>query len=504
MWKLAIVLILGIFQVACGSGSRVNIGSGNNSSASSIEKLTPQSFLNRKITLEYTQVLPTGGTWISSTDKTTLHFGGTQFTVRAEDGLTLPTVYGYRFTSNESRVWITSINGQDVYNFELKFNTQNSGTFNETYTDFGGTLAFYREGNFILNEETFGFLPPSIINTNFHLDFETATSSLSEEESPVVGERLEIKFHKDSQSIFEQSNLFPLQTEGDYSVKTVDESTLEIQGKYLNTGHQYKLIAHFDNLTSGSFTFSINDDEATASGKFNTIKFTPIEKFELQGNFVGRSIIKSINTNIEYPYNVYLPPNYNTSEKTYPVIYVTDGQWYSDFAYLLESKAKDVIMVSIEQGPRDRRMIDYLPEGHVAYTKFLKEEFIPLIENSYRTNGDRTFTGVSAGGLLGAYLLSVEPVGDPYFKNYILIDGAMWAITNNIINQEVLRFQSSKSLAVNAHLAGSPQGNGWSVKLFQERYENRIYDNLTIFYEEFRVSHDEMGPLAFDSLIDKL
>jgi predicted alpha/beta superfamily hydrolase len=397
----------------------------------------------------------------------------------------------------------SSLNGGDGYRFDFAFDNKNAGTYREAYTGFDGALLL-REGNFTLQDESFSFLPENIINNVYHLNFKTAVSTLTVEESPIIGENFEMNFFQNNYLVVKPSNLLPKEVEASYSVASIDSFTLEISGVYSSTKHPYKLTAHFDSLTTGTFTLNIDDGKVIATGDFDTIKITPIDKASLKGNFVGASAITSINTKITYPYNVYLPPNYQTSGKNYPVIYVTDGQWYSGYAYLLDKKMKDVIMVSIDQGPKDRRMIDFLPDGAPLYTKFLKEELIPLIESTYRTNSERTFTGVSAGGLLGAYLLSIEPVGIPYFKNYILIDGSLFAVTPAMIAAEEARFKLDKSLAINLILAGTPQGNGWFVNAFEQRYRNRNYSNLQIFSKEFRVTHDEMGPLAFDDLIDRI
>lgn len=332
---------------------------------------------------------------------------------------------------------------------------------------------------------------------------------LPPEETPVIGERFKISFLRNNDAFIElsqsePSNLVPQKMDVSYSVTATDKFTLEVKGIYANTKHPFNLSLRFETLTSGNFTLDIDDGKASATGDFDTIKFTPIDTFAMKGNFTGASIISSINTQISYAYDVYLPPEYETSGKNYPVIYVTDGQWYLDFAYLLDKKSKEVIMVAIGQGPRDRRMIDFLPQGQVLYTKFLQEEFIPLIESTYRTTSQRTFVGVSAGGLLGAYLLSVEPVGEPYFKNYMLIDASMFGVTTSIIASEEARLRLSNSLAVNVLLAATPQGNGWFVNDFQQRYLGRNYLNFNISNKEFRVTHDEMGPLAFDALIDSL
>ncbi|GGY64615.1 hypothetical protein GCM10011613_05490 [Cellvibrio zantedeschiae] len=501
MLKRLIPFLFVSLLVGCGGGGGGTSSEPTSSSAAS-ESLAPQVLKNTKITLDETSITFATGVRETSTDNTVLHFDTTQFTVKASDGRTLPTIYGYGYVATGNLGTVMSVRGGDSYRFDLTFTDKKSGTFKETYTGFDGVLLL-REGNFTVQDEPFSFLPENIVNNRYLLNVKTATSTLSADESPIVGERFEMTFFKDN-LVVRPSDLLPKEVQASYSITPVDGSTLEINGVYSNAKHPYKLTARFDSLTTGTFTLNIGEGKAVATGDFNTIKITPIDRSSMKGRFVGATSITSTNTKITYPYNVYLPPGYQTSGKNYPVIYVTDGQWYWDFAYLLEKKSKDFIMVSIEQGPRDRRMIDFLPDGAPLYTKVLKEELIPLIESTYRTNLERTFVGVSAGGLLGAYLLSVEPVGVPYFKNYMLIDGALFAVTSDIINAEGLRFRLNNSLAVNLLLAGTPQGNGWFVNDFERRYKSRSYSNFQLFNKEFRVTHDEMGPLAFDDLIERV
>lgn len=476
---------------ACGGGGGGSSVPTSSSVSTSTESFATLSLRNTKITLNYTAAI----------DVTVLNFESSRITVKASDGKTLPSIYGYNSSVTGNMASVSSLNGGDGYRFDFVYQNKNSGTFRETYTGFDG-IVHLRNGNFTLQDEPFSLLPANIINNRYHLKFKTANSSLTAEESPITGENFEMNFFKDNYVIIKPSNILPHEVEANYSVSSIDSFTLEINGIYTNTKHAYKLTAHFDSLMAGTFILNIDDGKAIATGDFDTIKITPIDKPGMKGNFVGLSAITSSNTKITYTYNVYLPPGYKTSGKNYPVIYVTDGQWYADFAYLLDKKSKDVIMVSIGQGPTNRRMIDFLPDGHLSYTKFLKEELIPSIESAYRTNLERTFTGVSAGGLLGAYLLSVEPAGVPYFKNYMLIDGSMFAVTPAMIAAEETRFRLSNSLVVNVLLAGTPQGNGWFVNAFEQRYRSRSYSNFQISNKEFRVTHDEMGPLAFDDLID--
>jgi enterochelin esterase-like enzyme len=59
--------------------------------------------------------------------------------------------------------------------------------------------------------------------------------------------------------------------------------------------------------------------------------------------------------------------------------------------YIAELRKKNVIMVFIEQGPVERRFIDYQLPGANAYMRFFKQGLIPLIESKYRVNATRSF-----------------------------------------------------------------------------------------------------------------
>lgn len=215
--------------------------------------------------------------------------------------------------------------------------------------------------------------------------------------------------------------------------------------------------------------------------------------------------ITSTNTGITYPYHVYLPHNYESSDKNYPVIYGTDAQWiFSYFSQRIDLKNKDVIFIGIEEGPlkSNRRAIDFLPTGAPLYMKFLQEEFIPLMEQKYRITHERTYVGTSYGGLLGSILLTKEPVEAPYFKNYMLFDGSFWALQASNIQDEELRFNASKKLNVTLILTSANPGNLNDVNIYQTRYENRHYEGLTIYRRYYQVAHNDVANPSFDETID--
>lgn len=232
----------------------------------------------------------------------------------------------------------------------------------------------------------------------------------------------------------------------------------------------------------------------------------PAAPYTYAGSLERDQTISSKLTGITYPFHVYLPPGYAGSTTRYPVLYATDGQWiFSSFSRMLDQRRKDVILVSIEQGPGDRRAIDYTLVGGSTYMRFLKEELVPLIEARYRTSDTRSFVGTSYGGLLGAQLLAKEPVAAPYFKNYLLFDGAFWALTGAIVAEEDARFAASKSLAVHLVLtSANAPGNVQDVDRYEARYRGRGYTGLTIDRKSFNIAHNDVADPSFDWAADLL
>ena len=124
---------------------------------------------------------------------------------------------------------------------------------------------------------------------------------------------------------------------------------------------------------------------------------------------------------------IYLPPNYTTTTKKFPVIYMHDaqnlfndatsfsGEWGIDetLNQLFEKGKQDVIVVGIENGG-ESRLDEYSPwknakygggEGD-QYTEFLVKTLKPYIDKHYRTLKQPKYTGLigsSMGGLISLY-----------------------------------------------------------------------------------------------------
>ena len=124
---------------------------------------------------------------------------------------------------------------------------------------------------------------------------------------------------------------------------------------------------------------------------------------------------------------IYLPPNYNTSNKSYPVVYMHDGQnlfdkstaysgeWQVDETLnnLSETKNLELIVVGIDHGD-DKRLDEYTPwknnkygggEGD-KYLEFIVNTLKPYIDSNYKTlpnKKDTAIFGSSMGGLISYY-----------------------------------------------------------------------------------------------------
>ncbi len=151
-------------------------------------------------------------------------------------------------------------------------------------------------------------------------------------------------------------------------------------------------------------------------------------------------MIKSAIMNEDRKVLVHLPASYDTSSKSYPVLYLLDGTP----GFLLEmiaitnrlrndGYAQEMIIVAIENTNRDRDMMpvvakDYPgPPGAEAFLAFLEKELVPDIEKTYRTTQPRILQGKSLSGLFTVYALLARPT---VFNAYVACSVG-WFAENN-------------------------------------------------------------------------
>lgn len=127
---------------------------------------------------------------------------------------------------------------------------------------------------------------------------------------------------------------------------------------------------------------------------------------------------------------IYLPADYATTKKKYPVLYMHDGQnlfdaqtssygeWGADEMMDSVRTGKQMIIVGIDHG-ESKRLTEYNPynsrfgdgEGD-AYVDFLVKNLKPYIDQTYRTKPTQESTfiaGSSMGGLISLYAVLKYP-----------------------------------------------------------------------------------------------
>lgn len=122
--------------------------------------------------------------------------------------------------------------------------------------------------------------------------------------------------------------------------------------------------------------------------------------------------IKSDILGKEVRYTVYLPYDYNTSERYYPVVYLLHGYSDNDMGWLQFGEANALADEAIQKREIPP-MILVMPDagvswyinnhdGTVRYEDFFVEEFIPFVEENYRIRKEKRYRGI-AGLSMGGY-----------------------------------------------------------------------------------------------------
>ena len=115
----------------------------------------------------------------------------------------------------------------------------------------------------------------------------------------------------------------------------------------------------------------------------------------------------------ERKYAIYLPPDYETSQRSYPVLYLLHGggddqTGWVQFGEVLhiadktirEGKATPMIIVMPDANTGQRGYFNDI-KGEWRYEDFFFQEFMPHIEKTYRIKGEKRYravAGLSMGG----------------------------------------------------------------------------------------------------------
>jgi len=117
--------------------------------------------------------------------------------------------------------------------------------------------------------------------------------------------------------------------------------------------------------------------------------------------------------NSERKFAIYLPPDYETSQRSYPVLYLLHGAgddqtgWvqFGEVLHIADNtiragKATPMIIIMPDANTGQRGYFNDI-KGEWGYEDFFFEEFMPYVEKTYRIKGEKRYravAGLSMGG----------------------------------------------------------------------------------------------------------
>lgn len=139
---------------------------------------------------------------------------------------------------------------------------------------------------------------------------------------------------------------------------------------------------------------------------------TGLQETMHSGKVLEKLSFPSALLNKEINYSIYLPPDYDTAQRHYPVVYLLHGYTDDDTAWVQFGE----VHLTVDKGIAARQippMIIVMPDAGATwyindhkseypYEEMFFQEFIPFIDTTYRTRPDKEFRGIS-GLSMGGY-----------------------------------------------------------------------------------------------------
>ncbi|MBQ4863515.1 hypothetical protein J8L98_17680 [Pseudoalteromonas sp. MMG013] len=195
------------------------------------------------------------------------------------------------------------------------------------------------------------------------------------------------------------------------------------------------------------------------------------------------------------PLSIHLPENYDSSKKTYPVLYMLGSDYRSRFAMLASTigymgdggQIPEMILIGIDLPdgnsillPKRENQDTTIPDN---YINFFETELIPYVDNKYRTARFRILFGGSNSGFFTVYTLLNNPL---LFNSY---------------------FASSPSIMVVPDVLQQKIKSGPLKTLTENRTLHIIYsddEGMTEIASEFSSVVEKHKPQSFTYKVDEL
>jgi predicted alpha/beta superfamily hydrolase len=242
-------------------------------------------------------------------------------------------------------------------------------------------------------------------------------------------------------------------------------------------------------------------------------------------NDIKTHILQSGFNKKEYCIHVLLPKNYSKVDTIrYPVLYVLDGRYSTLLFYsmievfALGKEVKDLIVVTIDghsQSESDwltSRYSDYTPScnpkadtaiagffkipvsksgGAPVFLATLEKEIIPLIEQNYKTNDEKSLYGHSLGGLFAGYCFITKP---SLFQKYSMNSPSFWWNNGEMTTKIDSLARKNSEVSANIYVSAGLLEGGFMitpVNKFTDSLNKNFHNikvNSKIFDEETHLS----------------
>ena len=182
-----------------------------------------------------------------------------------------------------------------------------------------------------------------------------------------------------------------------------------------------------------------------------------------QGFVKEKQVIKSAILNKEVHYSIFLPSDYYTSERAYPVTYLLHGHGDADDGWIQFGEVNRLADDAIKAG-KIPPMIIVTPDGFTSfyintadgklnYEDFFIKELIPHIEKIYKVKAERKYRGI-AGLSMGGYGALMYALKYPnLFAASAPLSAAVWT-DNDIINLDEGMFNGLFGNSMGKNLKG--------------------------------------------------
>ena len=218
-------------------------------------------------------------------------------------------------------------------------------------------------------------------------------------------------------------------------------------------------------------------------------------KSDLASNKTNNFLIHSKALNEDREIYIKLPPNYDSQNREYPVVYVLDGEWNFEYvaSYLNYMFDNNIFPEMIVTGVRNvNRNRDYVPRpdsyfddtGEAnTFLKFVKNEWVEEIERSFSTNGERIIIGHSFGGVFALHSLFSDPA---LFDAYLILGASAWIADNVLLDEANAYFANPTDSNAFVYMAVGEGDGGPTVPSNQslvEIFEKKSPESLEWYFE---------------------